>query len=92
MNTPQSLGLKYLHDSVMSNFDHEIDAGEWRERPRTEKVYGQYSGWNFCGYVWWDREAETFKCEVWQYHSPQEIVSGTPQEIMDAVCEKWGDL
>lgn len=93
-NTPERLGLRYLNhmsgDSVMSNFDHEIDP-KGLERLKVEKVYGQYAGWNFCGYVWWDAEAETFKCEVLQYHEPQEIVEGSPQEIMDAVCAKWGD-
>lgn len=85
---PDVLGLKYLQNAVMSNCDHKIDlkvAGQLQEGG----CYAQYAGWNFCGYVWW--EDQTFHCEVWIYHSPQEIVSGSLEAIMDTVCEKYGD-
>ena len=76
--------------AVMSNFDHEIDAGV-AEELRHEKAFAQYSGWNFCGYVWWDRDAETYRCEIWQWNEPVEVVSGSLCEIMDEVCERYGD-
>lgn len=73
---------------VMSNFDHEIDH-EVGERLKTEHAYAQYSGWNFCGYVWWAEG--TFHCEVWHYGQPAEEVSGTLEEIMETVSNEWGD-
>jgi len=87
-NRPDALGLKYLPNPVMSNFDHEIDRDVAKELEKGG-CYAQYAGWNFCGYVWW--EDESFHCEVWVYRSPQEIISGSLEEIMDTVCEKYGD-
>ena len=74
----------------MSNFDHTIDNGLAELLKENEgKVYAQYAGWNFCGYVWF--ENDKFVCQVWCYKSPQEeIIADTLEEIMDMVSEKWG--
>jgi hypothetical protein len=90
LNAPEKLGYRYISESVMSNFDHRI-AAEVGERLKTGRLFSQYAGWNFCGYVWWDIEAKTFKCEVWQWNEPKEIVSGTLEEIMDQVSGVYGD-
>lgn len=90
VNMPDHLGLRYLPDPVMSNFDHVINAGVGAELERGG-CYAQYAGWNFCGYVWWEAAAKTFNCEVWVYGSPREIISGSLSEIMGQVCEKYGD-
>ena len=74
----------------MSNFGHEINAIV-ASRLMMEKIYSLYAGWDFCGYVWWDRDADTYKCEVWQWNAPCEIVSGSLPEIMDQVCDTYGD-
>lgn len=81
---------KYL-DTVMTNLDHSIDY-DVAEQLKKEEAIAQYSGWDFCGYVWWSREHERWMCEVWQYHSPIEVVEAeTLEEIMSEVCSKYGD-
>lgn len=76
-------------ESVMHNFDRSIDQ-DVADRLRKEKLIAQYSGWNFCGYVWWDEPHQTYRTEVWCYHSPVTVVSGSLEEIMEQVSEKWG--
>lgn len=74
----------------MSNFDHSIDDG-LEELLRAENVYASYSGWDFAGYVWFDRSKGKFACEVWRYKSLQAIYyEETLVEIMDTVCQTWG--
>jgi hypothetical protein len=75
--------------AVMSNFDSKIDSAV-ATGLKTGKFIASYAGWNFSGKVWWDSDEETYKCEVWVYKVPQEVVSGTLQEIMDQVSEKYG--
>ena len=72
----------------MSNCDHSIDDG-LAEALRVDNVYAQYSGWDFCGYVW--AEGDHFICQVWRHHSPlEEITEDTLQEIMETVSDKYG--
>lgn len=74
---------------VATNFDWSIDE-RMAGRLRREKITARYAGWNFNGLVWWDRDAETFKCEVWRYHIPRWIAEGTLPEIMEAVSNEHG--
>ena len=53
-------------DSVMSNFDHEIDTSV-AAALKEKEAFARYAGWNFNGRVWWDRNAEEWVCEVWTY-------------------------
>jgi hypothetical protein len=77
-----------LSETVMTNSDHTIE-NEVAEKLKTGKYFSQYSGWNFCGYVWWNKDK--WSCEVWTYHSLSEIVNGsTLEEIMDEVSTKYG--
>lgn len=83
-------GYEYSGESVMSNFDHEIDADR-AEALKHSQDLDQYAGWNFCGYIWWDKQAETYHCEVWCYGSHVETFSGSLEEIMEQVCDEYGD-
>lgn len=68
--------------SVMSNYDREIDR-DIEARLKVEKVFARYAGWNFNGRVW--------RCEVWVYGKPREVVEAeTLEGIMEKVSEKWG--
>ncbi len=79
-----------IEDSVMSNFDREIDQAV-AERLRTEERFSRYAGWNFNGRVWWDRELSVWKCEVWTYGSPKDVVlSDTLEDVMTTVSNRWG--
>lgn len=74
---------------VMSNFGHEIYdtvADELKAKP----AFAQYSGWNFCGYLWYDKTKQTYHCEVWRYRSHVETVSGALQDIMEEVSSNYG--
>jgi len=80
-----------LPDTVMSNFDHDID-GAVADVLKERKAVAAYTGWNFCGYVWWDSAADEWACEVWVYHEPQEVVRAAElRDIMDEVCATYGD-
>ncbi len=48
------------YGDIMSNFDHKIEPGA-EKFLKTNKVYGNYSGWNFHGTVCFDK---VFKCQV----------------------------
>ena len=73
----------------MTNSDHTIEEDVAQEL-KTGKFYSQYPGWNFCGYVWWNKDK--WSCEVWKYNSHITTVHGyTLQEIMDKVSEDYGD-
>jgi hypothetical protein len=81
----------FIDESVMTNFDHSIDKC-LEARLKTEEIAMQYSGWNFCGIVWWDRAAEQFRCLVMCYHVNRETVTRpTLEEIMEYVCDHYGD-
>lgn len=77
-------------DSVMSNFDNEIDY-KIGEQLKSEELYSQYAGWNFCGYVWWDKKDDVYRCEVWQYRCHVSTFEGdTLKEIMEDVSLAYG--
>ena len=82
--------MEYEAELSMSNCDHSIDEGLPEKLMQNEcKLYSQYAGWNFCGYVWF--EDKQFTCQVWQYNSPrEEITADTLEEIMNLVSEEWG--
>ena len=84
-------GLDSMQESElgMSNLDRTIDEGlEDELKSNAGKMYAQYAGWNFCGYVWF--EDEQFVCQVWTYRVPrEEIVAPTLEEIMEEVSCKY---
>ena len=77
-------------DVCMSNSTDDIE--NWAvPRLKTEEIVFDYTGWDFCGHVWWCRNDEKFKCEVDQYGSHiQTVVGDTLQEIMSQCCELYG--
>lgn len=79
--------FKEYEDEIMSNFDHTIDR-EVEKAIKGKTLYAQYSGWNFCGYVWW---AGKWHCEVWTYGSPDRVISADElEEIMTEVSGSYG--
>jgi len=75
-------------DTVMSNFDFEIDR-KIEEKLKTGNYWSQYAGYDFCGYVWWNRDK--WSCEIWQYKSHIDTIHGkTLEAIMETVSEKYG--
>lgn len=76
-------------EEVMTNCDHSIDE-EVASKLKKGKYWSKYSGWNFCGYVWWDKSI--WSCEIWVYHSHVKTVSAdTLQEIMGLVSVEFGN-
>jgi DNA modification methylase len=77
-------------DDIMSNFDHDIDNNVAEELKQTDQ-YAQYSGWNFCGEIWWDKESKKWCCEIWTHAFYRETYeSDSLKEIMNSVSEKFG--
>ncbi len=82
---------QYLDNLEMSNFDHSIDE-DLEEKLKANNLYADYTGWNFHGTIYWDKQKKKFVCEVRQYHSwIDTIKADTLQGIMDEVCAKYGD-
>ena len=78
------------HDSVMANFDSEIDE-QVAEILQQEKKFAQYGGWNFCGYVWWNRRRKKWSCQVMHYHQHTMTVhANTLREIKEQVSDEYG--
>lgn len=75
---------------VMTNNDHSICDGA-ETLLKENEIVARYPGWNFHGYVWWDRNVQRFKCCVYQFHHPVgTIIAETLQEVMDLCCDKYG--
>jgi hypothetical protein len=55
---------------------------------RRDEVYAGYHSQVFHGFVWWDREAKTFKCEIWEGPIYRRTLTGTLQEIMKQAHEE----
>ena len=78
-----------LDETVMSNCDYTIE-NDVADKLKTGKFYSQYAGWNFCGYVYWNKDK--WYCEIWTYHSHVKTVHrNTLDEIMDKVSEEYGN-
>ena len=77
-------------DAVMTNFDHTIDQSV-ADRIKESGECSQYAGWNFCGYVWWEAEADQWACEIWQYNAVMEVIRADSLEtIMAKVSNEYG--
>lgn len=78
--------FNYIGD-VMSNFDHAIESG-MENKLKSDKLYGDYAGWNFHGQVWFDK---VFKCQVMVYGSHSATIeAGTLKVLMDKVSTEYG--
>jgi len=73
---------------LMSNFDRDIDESV-AKYIKNKPLYAQYSGWNFCGWVWWQNKK--WCCEIWVYGGWCEtFVANTLSEIMENVSQEYG--
>lgn len=81
-------GFTEHDDDVMSNFDHSINITV-ADQLKTKPVWASYTGWNFCGKVWW--EENQWHCEVRQYKEHVATVSAdTLEGIMSEICAEYG--
>jgi hypothetical protein len=75
---------------IMSNFDHEIEPGA-EDRLKTTDVFGEYSAWNFFGFVWFDKTKKQFLCMIEQYRTHvATLVAESLTEIMDIASARYG--
>lgn len=75
-------------ETIISNFDHEIDE-EVAKSIKGQPLYAGYAGWDFHGQVWWDNNQ--WHCEVKVYCVIQEVISAdTLPELMEAVSDEYG--
>lgn len=78
------------YGTIMSNFDHEIEKGA-EENLKSNNIYGDYSGWDFHGTVWFDKINKVFKCQVMQYRSHMATIEGDNlSDIMKEVSDRFG--
>jgi len=79
---------KQYPEDLLTNFDHSI-MPDAENILKSNKVYSQYSAWDFCGYVWF--ENGKFYCEIWRYNSHiNTIKANSLEEIMDEASTKYG--
>ncbi len=75
-------------DTLMSNFEHSINK-EVEKKIKGQKIYAQYTGGDFYGYVWYDNNK--WNCEVWRYNFHIEtITKDSLEEIMEEVFSEYG--
>lgn len=83
-------GYTELKDSVMSNFTKAIDRAV-AEQLKIGKHFSHYPGWDFAGYVWYDKERLKWLCEVWIYHRYiKTFEADTLENIMQDVSDVFG--
>lgn len=90
--TDESLpqGLTRLAEDAMSNFDRRVYE-ETITTLRQGPYCAGYPSGGFYGTVWDDPACCLFKCQVKRSRTHIGIVeAATPQELMDAVCERYG--
>lgn len=81
-------GWRELSDTVMSNFDHQID-GAVEDALQRGGCYSSHTGWNFCGDVWF--EQGEWHEQVFRYHQAQGTYSATTlHELMHDVNDIYG--
>lgn len=60
-------------DIIYSNFTHEFKMNE--EDMKISGKFHQHAAWNFCGYIWWDNDTNTFHEEIWVYNFMKDRLS-----------------
>ena len=72
---------------IMSNFNEEIEDNA-EGQLKAGGVYGEYPGWSFYAFVWWDSK---FKAMIKQYKVHVNTISADSlQEIMDIARQYYG--
>lgn len=81
-------------DTIYSNFDHMLDeniAKKITEKKLYASHYASHAAWNFCGYIYFDKESKLFIEEIMQYHSLVEIMKNEDiNELISEANEKYG--
>jgi len=81
--------FKSYSEDIMSNCNHDINY-KIADKIKNKSLYSTYTGWNFCGYVWWQNNK--WFCEIWTYNSwNKTFVENTLEDIMTEVCLEYGD-
>ena len=76
-------------NAVYNNIDHVQELSD--EDVIKSGLYHQHAAWNFCGWVWYDKEEEVFKEEVWEYYSLVDTISAaTIKSLIDKVNAEHG--
>ena len=76
-------------DTVFSNFDHVQELSD--EDVMKSGLFHQHAAWNFCGYIWYDKEEGVFKEEVWEHQSLVDNMSAaTITELVENVNDAHG--
>lgn len=88
--TQNRIPSRYLRiGEVMSNQHHTIDQAVAARLAETG-CSAMYSGWDFCGDVWWTDP--NWSCEVWVWHEYQKTFEApTLEGIMEAVSAEYGN-
>ena len=75
---------------VYSNLYCALDEDVARQLEEGGKV-GQHSAWNFCGYVWFDTETETWYELRMCYGAPVEVHTGdTIRDVIEDARDAGG--
>jgi hypothetical protein len=64
-----------LSSTLWSNIEGILDL-EVEERLKKGDCVAQHAAWNYCGWVWYDPDTETWYEEIWRYQSRVETLTG----------------
>jgi hypothetical protein len=79
-----------LGDSLMSNFDHEVDEKIAAEL-RAVQAVANYPGWDFHATCWWDGARGMYMAAVRRYRSLRATFAApTPRELMEEISAEFG--
>lgn len=88
VNMQDRPGWPILDDTLMSNFDREVD-GAVAQQLRDGQVCARYAGWNFNATCWF--ADGQFHAAVYCYHVHRATMSAdTPAKLMRVVSEAFG--
>lgn len=84
------VGFEMTADDCLSNFDHAEVPGA-ADCLRAKRISMKYSGYNFNGDVWFDRDRSLFVCAVHRYHAHVATYTApTLAELIPLVSNDYG--
>lgn len=79
-----------LDDSLMSNFDHEVDEKVAQEL-KTVRATAGYPGWDFNAKCWYDGATGLYMAAVRTYRQLRATFAApTPKELMEEISAEFG--
>lgn len=79
-----------MGQEVYSNFGHIFMMTE--EKIKSSEEYHQHSAWDFCGYVWYNKQTKQFHEEIWIYHNLENtIIATTLKEVVEQAIDIYGE-